>query len=589
MAEKMQFISEPARDGCLYMTVVTESLTVRLNSNYRPLAETQKWASGLAVAASGAVVLLFGLGNGYCLRSLLGRLNEQAAVLVYEPSKELFQHVKEHYSLDDVLSDKRVRLIIEGKNDMLLYVFLDQMIHWSNAKKQFFCFHPQYDKLFPEQLAHFEEIIRANNVRVYTNRNTEMHFGQAVAENTANNLRFVPEAVMIQDLIGKFPQGVPAILVAAGPSLDKNIEELKKAKGRAFIIAVDTAMRALYNHNISPDAVVTIDAKVREEHLKDTNFSDLPLFAKIQSNCKILQIHQAEKILFDSHPYLNHFYKSIGKKIEDYRAGASVATAAFSICAALGFQRIVLVGQDLAYLGEATHAGGMVGRIRGEQDNICYVDAAGGGKVKTRHDWLQYLRWFERVIQEVKGEIEVIDATEGGALIHGTVLMPLAKTVEKYCSGYCDFKEILQKNSRLLTKTQRKQFEKYVEQGIAEAKRLKELALEVCAVCDQEELDIDNIKINNRALLGESYYQEHALRLHQEITKRNAVIQDMNFYLLEDDYTKQISIPAITRLLEIEEIEGGPEERFRVQIAENRRIYKALADAADALIPQMKV
>ena len=40
---------------------------------------------------------------------------------------------------------------------------------------------------------------------------------------------------------------VPAIIVAAGPSLNKNVQELKQAKGKALILVVDAALRAVVN------------------------------------------------------------------------------------------------------------------------------------------------------------------------------------------------------------------------------------------------------------------------------------------------------------------------------------------------------
>ena len=55
------------------------------------------------------------------------------------------------------------------------------------------------------------------------------------------------------------PREMPAIIVSAGPSLNENIEELKKAKNKAFIIAVDTAMKPLLRNGIIPDMYAIID------------------------------------------------------------------------------------------------------------------------------------------------------------------------------------------------------------------------------------------------------------------------------------------------------------------------------------------
>ncbi len=41
-----------------------------------------------------------------------------------------------------------------------------------------------------------------------------------------------------------------AFIVSAGPSLDKNVDELKKIQGRAMIMAVDTALKPLLKKKV---------------------------------------------------------------------------------------------------------------------------------------------------------------------------------------------------------------------------------------------------------------------------------------------------------------------------------------------------
>lgn len=576
MAEILRFVTETARDGNQYMSAITAEGTIRFNSNYRPVAEAETWAAGQQLVTKGAVVLLFGIGNGYCLKAMLERLPQDGVLIAYEPSEQLFTYVKEQYKIAELLSDSRVILVVGKELHQRIYALLDQYIHWSNAKKQCFCVHPQYDKLFSEQLACFEEIVRANNVRVFTNRNTEMHFGQTIAENVVENLPYVPGAGMMSGLIGKFPAGAAAIIVAAGPSLDKNIDELKRAKGRAFIIAVDTSLKALHAHNIIPDAVVTIDAELREKHVVDTDFAQIPLFAKNQANHKILSLHHAQKIWFDCHGYLKRFYERIGRKSAGYHTGASVATAAFSLCAALGLKRIILIGQDLAYLGDVTHAGGQVLKIQAEDENVCYVDGVDGGKVKTRHDWIQYLRWFERVVHEVDGEIEVIDATEGGARIRGTKLYTLAESIDQYCTVPVDFSAILEENICGLNMQEKRQFGEYLQKGMREADKIRKISAAVCTFCDREMAALGKVKQEEM----ERYCEEHERMLQEFLTSQNAVIVTYDIYLLIDDSIKQISIPAITDMLEAE---GTKEQCFRIKLTANRKIYYAMADAAQKL------
>ncbi|MBQ9118786.1 MAG: motility associated factor glycosyltransferase family protein [Lachnospiraceae bacterium] len=567
--------SLPARDGNQYLNITTVAGSYRMNSNYRPLTEAAKWAEGLELAQTGAVVLMYGLGNGYCVRELLKHLSSDAALILWEPSVAVYEHIKQKYDISDILQDARVRLLIYGQNEREIFALLDTKIHWSNAKKQSICIHPQYDKVFPKGLAFFEEIIRNNNVRIYTNRNTEMHFGEAIATNTAFNLRYVPEAFLVRDIVGKFPKEVPAIIVAAGPSLDKNIEELKRAKGKAVIVATDTALRSLIKHEIIPDFAVVLDAKKPPSYFQNPESHQIPLFAKIEANKDILVLHQTEKIWYDSHEYLKRFLTRIDRTPRDYHAGGSVANAAFSICSTLGFERIVLIGQDLAYQGDVTHAGGRVSSIRAEDENVCYVDGVDGKPVKTRHDWVQYLKWFERVIGEVQGEIEVIDATEGGALIRGAKLMTLAEVIDRYCHTECDAYRVLQENSRALSEAERSKFADYIKESLAEAEAMEALSQQICEQCMEVQ----------KALQAGAWSLSKQQQLREQIGRVNARLQQMNFFLLVDDYTKKVSIPAITEMLEAE---GSEEERFAVYLRSNCTIHEAFKEAAELLTPLLE-
>ena len=78
-----------------------------------------------------------------------------------------------------------------------------------------------------------------------------------------------PGAIRLKDLF----KGRPAIIVSAGPSLEKNCHLLRKAKGRALIIAVDVVVPTLLPAGILPDLVVALEAN-RKLYLA---FQDNPL------------------------------------------------------------------------------------------------------------------------------------------------------------------------------------------------------------------------------------------------------------------------------------------------------------------------
>ena len=62
--------------------------------------------------------------------------------------------------------------------------------------------------------------------------------------------------------------------------------------------------------------------------------------------------------------------------------------------------------------------------------------------LETDFQMLFYKLWFEKVIEMNQNQIKVIDATEGGAKIGGTIIQTLEETIERECKQYLDFYEI---------------------------------------------------------------------------------------------------------------------------------------------------
>ena len=102
----------------------------------------------------------------------------------------------------------------------------------------------------------------------------------------------------------------------------------------------------------------------------------------------------------------------------------------------MGSRTVILMGQDLAMTGNRTHADGTFKEKMDEIDvtNPGYmeVDAIGGGKVLTRDDFDRYRKWFEHMAKQWE-HVTMVDATEGGALIHGSKVMTLKGAIRKYC------------------------------------------------------------------------------------------------------------------------------------------------------------
>ena len=381
---------------------------------------------------SARIVIMFGCGDGQLLKELLGILDDRSIVIVCEPVAEVFDNVAKSFR------DERLILLNLAKDPAGLYEALIRFVDYYSLPRMDVCAHPGYDRAFPAEYASFLKQINDNRERLLVNLNTMTRFRNEGTVHILENIEAISKAYFISDLKKTAVPGTTAIIVSAGPSLDKNIEDLRAAKGRALIIAVDTALKYMLARDIVPDLFVTIDPDKPMENFADERVRDIPVIFAEQTPSALLREHRAAKILYNCRDYPKKLFEACGIGVDaNIASGGSVATAAFAICCDLGIKDIILIGQDLAYTGESTHAGGVVSAgVNGDIGTVM-IEGIDGTKVRTRSDWLGYLRWFEHTIEltrQEKPEMRVIDATEGGALIRGTEVMTLKEAIAQTCN-----------------------------------------------------------------------------------------------------------------------------------------------------------
>jgi len=481
---------DKARDGNSILLLERDGQIYRLNSAFRPAQEAERWAAQYPLDALQNIILLFGLGNGIFAKSLQKRMGKKDCLVIYEPSAGVFRTVLEQEDLSVLLSDSRTCILVEGVNEQNFYFVLRNCVEWHNINALNVCDHPGYKELFLGSYRNFVRKISESVDLVNAQKHTLAHFAHESIINMFFNMQYLSKANILGDFTGKIPEGFPAIVVSAGPSLDQNIEELKRAQGKAFILAVDSAINILLDKGISFDAMISVDARKNPAYLSREECRNIPLFCMLLSRTQILLNHMGKKIFVMGGYCIDDYYQMAGHPFLPIDLGGSVATAAFAVCIKLGFQKIVLVGQDLAYNGDVTHAGGKIKKIVNENIGQEEIDGWHGGKVRSRYDWIIYRNWFESVIQQLSG-IQVIDATEGGALIHGSEVMTLSDVIDAYCIQSFSMRELLEQEPPTFTAGE---FEKIREKLLhleKEMKNIKRNSEEAAIICEQA---IDLIK-----------------------------------------------------------------------------------------------
>lgn len=562
------------KDGNKALVIKKDNNEYRLNSLYRPVKEAEKWADQYKFQNIDVSVIMFGLGNCLFIREMLKRLKQDAKVYLYEPEISIFLYVLNNIDISDIICDIRVCLFINNINKNEFKDLLQRETDWLSIAAQIICNHPVYEKIYTDEFEEFLNIAYNANKLAKVNIDTERYMSDTLVNNVIKNLKYIKESNYVSEFIGKFPKEFPAIIVAAGPSLDKNIDELKRAEGKAFIFATDTAVKYLLKHNINFDAIITIDAKKGAWHLKNERCHNIPLFCVLEAKNNMMKMHTGRKIWFRGSVYMYGLYSKFNREFPGYNSGGSVATAAFSVCLSMDFKNIVFIGQDLAYDGEVTHAGGVVKNIIGEKSGKKQVDGVNGEKVWSRYDWLIYLEWLENSIRDIRG-INVIDATEGGALVHGSKVMKLSEVIDEYCKEEFSFSKLLDETPYTFTGDE---YSKVREEII----HLKKEFLNI------EKKSKEGIKITERLIKTLNIRNNSTKNENKDlkkVDKINKFLEKQSAYDILDIY---ITNTVAKDLVMVNNLSEDEDENMKKTLEISIAIYKALAKAVDELMPVLE-
>ncbi len=557
-----------SRDGHSVLHVIREGQSARLNSAFRPIQEAERWADQFTFSYLENMVVLFGLGNGLFARALLQTMGKEDALLIYEPSMEILQYTLDHIDIRDLLGDERIIFFADQMNPDEFPFVLESSVHWSNVNALQVKHHPGYEKVFLDEYNQVRAMVKDAKYMVKVAKDTDSFYSKWAVKNTIRSFEFIRESNMFTELMGKFPKELPAIVVAAGPSLDKNIEELKRAQGKAFILATDSSVNILLKHNVSFDAMITVDPGKNKRHISDERCKKIPLFCYMEANRDILEFHTGKKIWTRGARFQESIYREEGHPFEFLNPGNSVANSAFSVCQKIGFTRIVLIGQDLAFDGEVTHAGGEIKHILGDEEERRLIEGIDGGQVRSRYDWIIYRDWFESVIQQLP-DVDVIDATEGGALIHGSHVMTLREMIDEYCTLEFDSRGLIDSMLPTFSSIEYESVKEKFMRFEPELQNIKRKAVAASIICSEVLQAAEN-----------AGNMTPAYKKVKEVTSANEYIEKQRAYDLLDFY---LNTTSMDDLKDINRVTGDEDADLLAVYRSAKITYDALVEAVDAL------
>lgn len=441
--EQLEVSLELNFEGKEILKVFTGEKTFYLGGKRNAVMPAANQLSVLGKIENSAPIFMVGMGNRYYLEELMKATSQNNVVMIYEPSFSIFYKQLMHLDLKELFGKRIIVLLIGGLNDSEVKPLMQNMLQGDRVPimKNFVL--PNYEKICLEKVLYFQKELSELARDYRGNLGTHRQFSGVFAENVFHNANYVRTGYKASQLISVLPRDIPAIIVSAGPSLNKNIKFLKKAKNKAFIVAVDTALKPLVKEGIIPDLFAIIDGLKPLELVRVEECRNVPMASTVNAASAVLDYHQGKKFFFSQgYSFIDKMYQLNKKPFELLPMGGSVATMTMSLVSHIGFSRVILVGQDLAFTGNKTHADGTFKEKMEKRDTSKCIMVPGNCEdmVPTAPNFDRFRRWFEGYIKEWKEKHDflVINATEGGARIEGTEVMTLEEALEQECKKEVD-------------------------------------------------------------------------------------------------------------------------------------------------------
>lgn len=476
-----------------------------LNGKRNAKEPAKEWYKTLGALISNAPILMMGIGNSTYLRELVEQTKTKLVIVVYEPSLEIFLHFLGYTDLEPWMEKHTIIFWVNGLNGMdvkSIKQIIERVLTYELLEYARILVLHNYDILFPNETLEFMRICRQVVSEGMIQYNTGNTFSSVMVKNVFSNAVYLISGFKTTQLPRVLPKGIPGILVAAGPSLNKNIKELKRAKGRAFIIAVDTAVKPLLKEGIVPDMFAIIDGRKPLDLVRADGAEKIPMLTLLEAASEVLEYHKGMKFFYNegvrfAEKIFSHYEREFG----NVNTGGSVATSAFSLLYKIGIETVILVGQDLAYTNNRSHADGTFQEVMQQHDTSRFlmVEGNSGEKVPTTGDLRMFLNWYESYIdscQKLDANFRVINATEGGAKIKGTEIMTLKEAINTECTREVDIQGSLQKLEPMFDEKGQKWVREYLSHIPNEcfslalsARKTKKIYQKLDRICNKKIID----------------------------------------------------------------------------------------------------
>lgn len=399
------------------LLILKENKHIYLYSKYDPQKEVSRWIMNLNINENKKKILIVGMGLGYHVQAIKNKY-PQKDIVVWELNHEYYEWFKksEQYLLlvqQEILSPSSYKSV--SKKDCKYNQFIEE---FSQKECEPIINKPLLELIPNEDLLDLKDFLVNYELR---KRSFNIHEDLMILNIKQNILR---DDKGISQWINYY-EDYPMILVSAGPSLSKQLpllSLLRKQKKKVIIGCVGTAVSPLLLAGIKPDFIMYAESNENFEQFKHLNDQTIPLFYLSTANAKVVNSFCGDTYITWQRGFELAEEQAYLRSEPLLETGGSVATCLLEVMVKMNPISIALVGQDLAFTNQVSHAQNTQALTTKITDTTLSVDNYHlDGKVETARGLYLFLKWFEQYVKKVKTDTQFWNCTEGGAHIHGWI------------------------------------------------------------------------------------------------------------------------------------------------------------------------
>lgn len=345
-----------------------------LHSAYNPSREAHNSVFIPEVQEKSSIVF-YGMGIGYHLveaAKLILQNSNKKKLIVVEPNLEYFLASLQLIDWTEIFKVEKLVLAINCPAESVLPLIEDTTTINTTLQGVSDAFYFDIASFTQHNQQYFEcvkTIISRNKHKNEINAATAKKFGKLWSNNCKKNAKYINQLEFINIYKNKF-KDIPFVIVAAGPTLQKNLINLKKLydskktkNKEVIIVCVETALKILLKNKINPDFIILTDPQFwAYKHIAGAQAPESVLITELSTYPSVFRFNCKKIVLCASQfPNGKEIEQKAGfstEQIGDLGSGGSVASCCWNFAVFAGAKQIYLMGLDLSFPGGQTHIKG---------------------------------------------------------------------------------------------------------------------------------------------------------------------------------------------------------------------------------------